>query len=151
MRLFLTASKHAYDLLPPIISGLEDFGHVVTLPNCFDDVGMEERMARMGEVEHREFKERMFLQAIRKIRDVEGIVTANIIRRRGIDNYIGGSTFLELYEGWNHKKGLYLHNPIPEGMLYDEICGFGPVILNGDLSLIPHSREYELSSPAARE
>ena len=27
-------------------------------------------------------------------------------------------------------------NDIPEGMLFDEIEGFGPIIINGDLNLI---------------
>jgi hypothetical protein len=33
-------------------------------------------------------------------------------------------------------KKIYLYNDIPEGMLYDEISGFAPIVINGDLSLV---------------
>ena len=33
-------------------------------------------------------------------------------------------------------KKIYLYNDIPEGMLYDEISGFSPVVLHGNLDLI---------------
>ena len=29
-----------------------------------------------------------------------------------------------------------IYNDTPEGMLYDEISGFCPIVINGDLSLI---------------
>ena len=34
------------------------------------------------------------------------------------------------------EKKIYLYNDIPLGMLFDEMEGFGPIIINGDLSLI---------------
>ena len=51
-------------------------------------------------------------------------------------NYIGGATFLEIYDAFRLNKKIYLYNDIPEGMLYDEIQGFAPIIINGDLSKI---------------
>ena len=33
-------------------------------------------------------------------------------------------------------KKIYLYNDIPEGMLYDEISGFSPIVINGDLNLV---------------
>ena len=39
-------------------------------------------------------------------------------------------------EGFNLNKKIYLYNDIPKGILYDEIEGFAPVIINGDLSKI---------------
>ena len=56
--------------------------------------------------------------------------------KNGNKNYIGGATFLEMYEAFMNDKKIYLYNDIPEGMLYDEIEGFSPVILNGNLDLI---------------
>ena len=47
-------------------------------------------------------------------------------------NYIGGATFLEMYDAFRLNKKIY----IPEGILYDEIQAFAPVITNGDLSKI---------------
>lgn len=33
-------------------------------------------------------------------------------------------------------KKIYLYNDIPEGMLYDEIAVFSPIVINEDLSLV---------------
>ncbi len=51
-------------------------------------------------------------------------------------NYIGGATFLEMYDAFRLGKKIYLYNNIPDGMLFDEIEGFDPIIINGDLNLI---------------
>ena len=31
---------------------------------------------------------------------------------------------------------IYLYNDIPEGMLYDEIAGFSPIVINENLDLV---------------
>jgi hypothetical protein len=56
--------------------------------------------------------------------------------KKGIDNYIGGNTFLEM--GFAHvlNKKIFLLNPIPEISYKDEIMAMQPVVLNGDLSKI---------------
>lgn len=60
--------------------------------------------------------------------------------KNGTPNYIGGATFLELYDAYVLEKKIYLWNDILEGILYDEIHGFGPAILYGDLSKIGEGR-----------
>ena len=44
--------------------------------------------------------------------------------------------FLEMYDAFRLGKNIYLYNDIPEGMLYDEIEGFNPIIINGNLEKI---------------
>ena len=56
--------------------------------------------------------------------------------KNGKKNYIGGATFIEIYEAFMKNKKIYLYNDIPEGMLYDEISGFSPIVINGDLNLV---------------
>ena len=51
-------------------------------------------------------------------------------------NYIGGATFLEIYDAFRLNKKIYLYNNIPDGILTDEIIGFSPIIINGDLSKV---------------
>ena len=41
-----------------------------------------------------------------------------------------------MYDAFRMGKKIYMYNDIPEGILYDEISGFGPIIINGDLDLI---------------
>jgi len=57
--------------------------------------------------------------------------------RKGIKNYIGGNTFLEM--GFAHVLGqkIFLLNPVPDIPFYrTEIEAMKPVMLNGDLSKI---------------
>lgn len=59
--------------------------------------------------------------------------------RKGIENYIGGNTFLEL--GFAHvlNQKIYLYNPIPKIDFYEsEIKAMQPIILNGNLTKIPN-------------
>lgn len=55
-------------------------------------------------------------------------------QKNGIDNYIGSATFLEMYDAFKLGKQIYMMNTIPKGLLEDEIIGFKPIIINGDLS-----------------
>ena len=51
-------------------------------------------------------------------------------------NYIGGSTFLEMFKAFELGKKIFLYNSIPEGMLKDEIIGFGVIPINRNLETI---------------
>lgn len=70
-----------------------------------------------------------------RIAGMDAVLTLNF-DKDGKKNYIGGATFLEIYEAFRNKKKIYFYNEIPEGMLYDEISGMSPIVINGDLSLI---------------
>jgi len=69
------------------------------------------------------------------INDSDAILVANY-DKKGIANYIGGNSFLEM--GFAHvlKKKIYLLNDIPEMIYSDEIKAMQPIILNGDLSRV---------------
>ena len=41
-----------------------------------------------------------------------------------------------MYDAFRLGKKIYLYNDIPDGMLYDEIEGFGSIIINGNLDLV---------------
>ena len=41
-----------------------------------------------------------------------------------------------MYDAFRLGKKIYLYNAIPSGMLFDEIEGFNPIIINKDLDLI---------------
>ena len=56
--------------------------------------------------------------------------------KNGQKNYIGGATFLEMYDAFRLDKKIFIYNDIPEGMLNDEIIVFSPVVLNGNLLLM---------------
>lgn len=66
----------------------------------------------------------------------DAILVANY-DKRGIENYIGGNTLMEI--GFAHvlKQRIFLLNPIPDIQFYKtEIEAVKPLIINGDLTLI---------------
>lgn len=68
-----------------------------------------------------------------KIKESDAILVLNF-EKKGIANYIGGNTFLEM--GFAHvlDKKIYLLNDIPKSLYKDEIISMQPIILNGDIS-----------------
>jgi hypothetical protein len=135
MKILIICSKTHYDKIPSFKERLEEAGHEVFMPNCIDDPEQEQRAWDGGVGAHAEFKARMYRQSAECIKDMDGVLTLNY-DKGGVKNYIGGATFLELYEAFMNHKVIYLLNEVPEGMLFDEISGMSPIILNGDISRI---------------
>lgn len=139
MKIFLICSKKFYDRVAEAKEVLESVGNEIILPNCYDDPGTEARTIEQGEEAHKEFKTRMYQLSREKINECDAVVVLNFDTvKNGVErkNYIGGATFLEMYDAYLLGKEIYLYNDIPECDFKDEIEGMGPVVLNGDLSLI---------------
>lgn len=139
MKIFIICSKKFYDKIPEIKDKLEDMGIETYLPNCYDDPATESRMWELGKEAHQKFKAEMYKQSEDTISQMDGVLVLNFDKiADGVTykNYIGGATFLEIYDAFRMNKKIYLYNDIPDGMLYDELQGFAPIILNGDLSKI---------------
>lgn len=135
MKIFIVGSKHFYHKIEKIKSELEKKGDTITLPVSFDEPFAEEKFKKAGYNEHAEWKKGAFLEAAQKVKDNDAILVMNF-EKQGKPNYIGGATFLEIYEAWKKGNKIFLYNPIPESILTDEIEGFNPIIINGDLSKI---------------
>ena len=80
------------------------------------------------------------LDAIREfwnmMQGADAVLVANY-DKHGVQNYIGGNTFLEM--GFAHvlNQKIFLLNPIPHMPFYEtEIVAMKPVVLDGDLSNI---------------
>jgi hypothetical protein len=135
MNIFLAASKSAYVEVGKVKIALEAFGHMVTSPNGFDDPN-EEGIARRASFEaYSEWKAAMIREDGRIIAQHDGVLVLNF-DKDGQANYVGGATFLEMFKAFDLGKKLFLYNPIPEGVLTDEIIGLQPIVIHGDLSLI---------------
>ncbi len=133
MRIFLICSKRFYDRIPSIVAGLEVLGHTLTMPNSYDDPDTESRYRELGAEEHGKWKATMFAHSEKVIRENDAVLVLNFDKDDS-KNYIGGATFLEMYDAFKLGKKIFMYNAIPEGMLKDEIIGFQPVILDGNLS-----------------
>lgn len=139
MKILLICSKRFYDRIPPVRAALSAAGHEVLLPNCYDAPDTEDRMRAEGEDAHRAFKAAMFRRSAVTIAEVDAVLVLNYDRVSAgacVANYIGGATFLEMYDAFRLDKKIFLLRPVPDGILRDEILGFGPVVLSEDLSKI---------------
>jgi hypothetical protein len=135
MKIFIVCSKVFYDRIPEIQKELEVLGHGVELPNCYDDPATEARYRDKGTEEHAKWKAEMLTHSTDVIQKNDAVLVLNF-DKNGLKNYIGGATFLEMYDAFRLGKKLFLYNEIPEGMLKDEIVGFSPTLLSGDLGKI---------------
>lgn len=137
MKIFLICSKKFYGLIPPIKEELENMGHIITLPNCYDHPETEAQLR--GTENHASWKAEVIKHSEEVIKEMDAVLVLNYIKN-GKPNYIGGATFLEMYDAFRLGKTLYIMNDIPDNILKDEIIGFNPIILNGDLSKIRGER-----------
>lgn len=135
MKILIICSKVFYKDIKPIKEELEKMGHIIELPNSYNEPDAEVKSWNLGKKEHAEFKARMFRMSEERIAKMDAVLTLNFDKNEK-KNYIGGATLIEIYEAFMKNKKIYLYNDIPEGMLYDEVSGFWPIIIKGDLSLI---------------
>ncbi|MCX6753214.1 MAG: hypothetical protein NTW62_02635 [Candidatus Nomurabacteria bacterium] len=135
MKIFICTSKHLYSQIPPIKESLKKSGHIITLPNSYDNPLKEQEMKNVGIAEHSKWKGEMLRLQKEKVNMNDAILVLNF-EKNGQANYIGGATFLEIYMAFELGKKIFLYNPIPESFLKDELLGMNPLIINGDLGLI---------------
>ena len=139
MKVFIICSKQFYTKIEKIKEILEKRNIEVFLPNCYDDPETEERMWKLGKKKHQEFKSEMYKQSEEIIKNMDAVLVLNYDKNKDgkiYKNYIGGATFLEMYDAFRLGKKIFLINDIPEGILFDEIEGFNPIILKGNIDLI---------------
>jgi hypothetical protein len=135
MKIFIICSKSFYNKIPKIKKDLEKNGHIITLPNCYDNPQAEDKYRNMGKEEHAKFKSEMIRHSEDVIGSNDAVLVINFTKN-GVDNYIGGATFLEMYDAFRLNKKIFMYNDIPEGILHDELIGFCPIILKGNLDRI---------------
>lgn len=139
MKILIICSKKFYSKIEEVKKILEEKNNEVFLPNCYDAPTTEQKMWDLGKEEHQKFKAKMYKQSEETISKMDAVLVLNLDKEKEgeiFKNYIGGATFLEMYDAFRLGKKIYLYNDIPNGMLFDEIEGFGPIIIKGDLNLI---------------
>ena len=139
MKIMLICSTQFYDKIPPIKDYLESKGFNVIIPNGYEEPDNYDDYDSMSEKEYYEFFKNMYYESREKINNIDAVLALNYTKTKNnqqFKNYVGASTFLELYEAFMQNKKIYLLNDIPDNMLYEEIKGFNPTILNENLDLI---------------
>jgi hypothetical protein len=139
MKIFIISSASFYNKIEPIKNELESKGYIIYLPNTYDNPDLEKEAWKKGFKAHAELVKEMFKKSESIIKKVDAVLCVNYEKHR-IENYIGGATFIEIYEAFKNNKKIFLFHDIPKGMLYDEIAGFDPIVLNENLSIIDDYR-----------
>lgn len=121
MKIFVICSKHNYGLVPELMEKLKIVGHKVTIPNCMYEPDSEAKAKAQGAVAHIKFKQEMYKNSRKKIEDNDAVLVFNP------GGYIGGATFLEMYEAFILGKDVYMTDEVNQDVFKDEVIGFGPI------------------------
>ena len=135
MKILIICSKKFYSKIEEVKKILEEKNIEVFLPNCYDDPTTEQRMWDLGKEEHQKFKAKMYKQSEDTISNMDAVLVLNLDKEKDgeiIKNYIGGATFLEMYDSYLLGHDIFIYNEIPNSMLKDEIKGMRPTILYGN-------------------
>ena len=139
MKVMIVCSTAFYEKIAPIKLELEKNGHQVITPNCYDEPDVNDDTDNMAEEEYLNFFRKCYYDSREKVNKVDAILVLNYSKEKGgkiLSNYIGASTFLEMYEAFMNNKKIYMLNDYPDNMLLDEIKGFNPTIINNDISKV---------------
>jgi hypothetical protein len=135
MKIFIVSSKHFYNRLGNIADFLKKQGHKITYPNSYDEPLKEEEMKSLSKEEHIKWKRIMLKKDEENILPQDAILVLNF-EKKGIPNYIGGATFLEIYKAFELNKKIFFYNSLPKCSFTDELIAIDPIIINGDLEMI---------------
>lgn len=135
MKIFIISSAAFYDKIKPIKDYLESKGFELLMPNTYDSPNLTKEAWNEGYKAHAKLVQKLFKMSEEKIKSVDAVLCINF-EKNNIENYIGGATFIEIYEAFKNNKKIYLYHDIPKGMLFDEIASFEPIVINENLDLI---------------
>lgn len=115
---------------------LEKLNHTVYV----SDFATEYAGKSQEQIQQMTIKDKMhkngLIECCDKIEKSDAVFVLNL-EKRGVKNYVGGNTLIEMGYAFILGKKIFMLNPIPEIDLYkSEIEAMFPVILNGDLSLV---------------
>lgn len=138
-KILIVCSTSFYDRIKPISDKLIEYGYEVMYPNCYDDPVTKDDCNTIEE--YTAFYKDMYNESRKKISTIDELLVLNFDKTKNgivLRNYVGASTFLEIYESYMQNKKIYLYNQLPDetNMLYDDIKGMSPIILDGNIDNI---------------
>jgi len=122
---------------------LEKMKHQVVLPfgteKYLENRELQKRASDWGSSEGANLKihSDLIRRHYNEIKNSDAVLIVNK-DKKGIKNYIGGNTFLEMGFAYILNKKIFVLNSLPEEVkiFYQELLAMQPIILNGGLSLI---------------
>ena len=113
-------------------NGLESLCHTVAIQNDVQDHA-DGRIA--DEDKWRKLAIDPLKAYFEEIKGSDAILVINK-DRKGIPNYVGGNTLIEMAFAYVLGKKIFLMHPVPEMSYSDEIHAMKPVVIDGDLKRI---------------
>lgn len=110
---------------------LRNLGYIVATP----DISEKDGWSEMTQNQIADQKGYLIRQHLAKISASKAILVYNDMKN-GVEDYIGGSTFMEMSAAFVLDKPIFLYSPIPDMTYRDEMVALGPIVLGGDLSKI---------------
>lgn len=148
MKICICSSMSFYNQFSELKKELENIGHIVLAPELEfetegDDTSVGGFFDRNGGVDafpqdHEVWqkKGKAITAHFKKIDDSDCVLVTNY-EKRGVSDYIGGNTFLEIGYAFGKGKKIYILNNIPKELIFkEEILGMQPIELKGDVSKI---------------
>lgn len=148
MKLCICSSMAFYHQFMALKKELEALGHTVLAPELEfeakgDDTSVGGYFDRNGGVDafapdHEVWKKkgRAIAAHFRKIEESEAVLIVNY-EKKGIPDYIGANTFLEIGYAYGRGKKIYILNNLPTTSSYkEEILGMQPIVLRGNIGAI---------------
>lgn len=134
MTIAICGSMQFHKEMREVQSRLRAMGHTVFVPKSIDLMDTEGYVhpTEDGERINAKIQYDFIREHFRKIEKSDAILILNY-DKKGIKNYIGGNTFLEMGLAYWLGKKTYLLHPIPDMEYKTEMYAMQPVVLNGDL------------------
>lgn len=137
MKIGVVGSMNFADEMIDVVNQLNEMGHDAFCSKLTDNIVGKNEQEKEDIKLYQKFNQDAIRSFWRQMQDIDAILVCNWTKK-GIENYIGGNTLMEI--GFAHvlEQKIFLLNPVPNIDFYKtEIEAVKPVILNGDLSKIP--------------
>lgn len=130
-KIMIVCSTAFYEKIKPISEYLLKNDYEITYPNGYNE---KEETPRTQEELTNQYKS-FYNESREKINKVDAILVLNYDKEKNnviLKNYIGPSTFLEMYEAFMQNKKIYIYTSLPDktSLLYDDIKAMNPICLN---------------------
>jgi len=135
MKIGIIASMQFAEKMVETKKKLEDLGHNVFLTDLHKGFHGKNDKEKEKLKLHQKYNKDAIRVFWRAMQSADAVLVLNY-DKKGIKNYIGGNTFLEI--GFAHvlDQKIFLLNPIPDMIYTTEIIAMKPIIINGDLEKI---------------
>lgn len=127
-KIMIASSTAFYNEIDEISKFLKEHDYEIIYPNGYnEEIEENDDLTKQYKM--------FYTMSQKKISSIDSLLILNFSKQKNnktINNYIGPSTFLEMYEAFMKNKKIYLYTCLPDEdfILYDDIKAMNPICLN---------------------